>query len=131
MEERSKRKIGKKVEEEIRTNCKRMSKTRTIMNDEYKIKPYLQETTLTEATDILRTRLHITKLTCNYGKNDNCPLCGYIGHIRTEHYFECPMVKTIAEIWETTKKDLNGPLEHLVRAKNHLRKVEMMMERSH
>ncbi len=124
----AKKKIGKNVEEEIRKCCKEMSKTRTIMDDEYKMKTYFDETTVSEATDILRTRLHITKITCNYGKNDNCPLCGHVGHIRTEHYFECAMVKPIADIWQTSKEDLNGSLENMVRAKNHLKKVEVLME---
>ena len=57
-----KEKINKETENEIRTKCKELDKTRTIRNDPYTIKQYLQESTMTTATDILMTRLHMTRL---------------------------------------------------------------------
>ena len=127
-----KEKIGKKTEEQIRDECGRMRKTRTILNDQYILKDYLKLTNLTEAKDILRSRLHMTKLTCNYGHTDDprCPLCGYGGRIETEHYFsKCPWTKHLANVWKTTENDLYGSLEDMKRAKNHLMKIEVMMER--
>ena len=127
-----KKKIGKKVEEEVRERCKIMKKTRTIKDDEYKTKNYLQETVMSEATDILRTRLHMAKLKCNYesSKNSACPLCGEQNDIKTEHYFgECKMTSHLAKIWNTTEEDMRSTEgEELRRAKNHIKKVEMMME---
>ena len=75
-------------------------------------------------------RLHMTKLPCNYGiKKDSCPLCGLEENVETEHFFSCClMTKRIAEIWGVTSQDLNGPVENLKNAKNHLKKVEIMME---
>ena len=83
-----KEKIGKKVEEEIRECCRKMRKTRTIQEDTYIMKEYLKETSMNDATDILRTRLHMTRLPCNYGyKLASCPLCGMKGKQETEPLF--------------------------------------------
>ena len=41
-----KEKIRKGTENKIRTECEGMSKGRTVINDEYVIKPYFKETTL-------------------------------------------------------------------------------------
>ena len=126
-----KEKIGMKTEQQIREECGRMRKTRTILNDEYVLKNYLKVTNLTEATDILRCRLHMTKLTCNYGHTDNpcCPLCGFGGKMETEHYFsQCPWTKNLANVWKTNENDLSGSLEDMRRATNHLKKIEIMME---
>ena len=73
----------------------------------------------------------MTKLACNYGiSREECQLCGYKGKIQTEHYFsQCQITRKLALIWETTPEDLHGPLERVRRAKNHLKKVELMMER--
>ena len=125
-----KQKIQERVEEEIQEKCNNMKKTRTIKDDPLKMKQYLQDMTLSEASDILRMRLHMTKLPCNYGKDANqCPLCGHQGKVDTKHYFgECQMTRRIADIWETRSEDLNGSVEKLRNAKNHLKKVEIMVE---
>ena len=102
-----------------------MRKTRTIKEDPFSMKEYLKETTLTDTSDILRTRLHMTKLTCNYEKMlenqlTSCPLCGMQGKQETEHYFSrCKATEYLAKIWNTEAEDLQGPLEHQQRAKNH------------
>ena len=75
----------------------------------------------------------MTKITCNYRNKLNdptCPLCGQGGVIRTEHYFtDCKMTSRLAQIIDTTHNDLiSTDLEKLRRAKNHLKKVEIMME---
>ena len=122
-------KIGKKTEITIRDKCGR--KTRTIQNDQYKLKDYFKLTNLTESKDILRSRLHMTKLTCNYGHTENprCPLCGCDGKMETEHYFtQCLRTRNLANIAKTTANDLSGTLNEMLRAKNHLKRVEVQME---
>ena len=52
-----KEKIRNKVAAEVKEKCHGMKKTRSIKNDEFVMKEYLEQTTLTEATDIIRTRL--------------------------------------------------------------------------
>ena len=127
--------IHKKVEEEIRSQCKSMSKTRTIKNDQYRLKTYLRETTVTNAKEILKTRLHMTELTCNFGhsRNSTCPLCGEESEwdrIGTEHYFQqCKATKNMAEIWNVKKEDLSSDTtKRLMKAKNHLKNVEVLMK---
>ena len=73
----------------------------------------------------------MSKLTCNYGGERRvCPLCGYVGDIKTEHYFaDCQATKKLAAIWKTGPEDLKDTKENVIRAKNHLKKVEVMMER--
>ena len=126
-----KERITSKVEEEIREKCRNLKKTRSISEDNFELKDYLKDTTLTEANDILKVRLHMTKLPCNYGSSsDYCHLCGFQGKVESEHYFEqCQVTKRLANIWETQAEDLKGSIEQLKKAKNHLKKVEIMMER--
>ena len=125
-----KERIGRKVEEEVRKRCRNMRKTRTVQEEPYAMKDYLKETSMTEATDILKTRLHMTRLPCNYGyKLTSCPLCGREGKQETEHYFsQCSATVHLAKIWAVEAVDMKGPLEHQKRAKNHLKKVEVLME---
>ena len=127
-----KEKISKKVEEEMRIQCNEMKKTRTVKDDKFEMKKYLKETSLSEAADILKTRLHMVRLPCNYGEGANgCPLCGQEGYMETEHYFgDCQMTKRMAEVWETKPEDLKeDSVDKLKNAKNHLNKVEVLMER--
>ena len=125
-----KEKIGSKLEEEIRGKCRKMTKTRTIQDEKYCLKTYLTETTMTDATDILRARLHMTKLTCNFGLSKHeCHLCGKQGKIQTEHYFtQCRRTKYLANIWGTRQEDLKGSVKNLIRATKHLKNVEVIME---
>ena len=81
-----KEKIKTKTEEMIRKNCESQSKARTVLEGEYKMKEYLTKTTIAEAKQILRARLHMLKLPCNYGKRECCWLCGETNNVKTEHY---------------------------------------------
>ena len=73
----------------------------------------------------------MTKLTCNYGVNSGeCPLCGYQGKIETEHFFKrCRRTRKLAEIYQTEADDLAGTTDQIRNAKQHLKRVEVMMER--
>ena len=126
-----KRGLSQRTELEIREKCCQMRKTRSIKDEPYTMKEYLKETAITEGTDILKTRLHMTKLPCNYGvQSDRCQLCGSDVKTETEHYFsQCRATQRMANIWETKPEDLMGSLEQCRKAKNHLKKVEIMMER--
>ena len=57
---------------------------------------------MTETTDILRTRLHVTKLPCYYGLGgEGCPLCKKRGKIATEYYFaDSCATRRLAEVWD-------------------------------
>ena len=126
-----KEQIGKKMEVEIRESCAELRKTRTVKDEPYSIKQYLLECTPKDAAEILRARLHMSKLPCNYWvDNGGCPLCGFKGKAVTEHYFEnCQRTRRLAQIWETTAHDLEGSVDQLKKASNHLKKVEILIER--
>ena len=66
-----------------------MSKGRTIVTDEFKVKDYLSAVNVNQASDILKVRLHMSALPCNYGVKNDCWLCSEDG-VRTEHYLRCP-----------------------------------------
>merc|ERR1712072_1164646 len=108
-----KEKIQIIVEKEIRKRCAEMKKTRTVKDGPFCMKDYMKEMPLKEASDILRTRLHMTKLPCNYGgERQLCPLCGCVGEITTEHYLgECLVTKKLADIWKTCPEDLEDTME--------------------
>ena len=103
-----KEKLRNKVEERIRTECIGKSKSRTVLSGEYEMKEYLKETTVTEAKLILKTRLHMSKIPCNYKRMDLencCWLCGS-EEARSEHYYECKGTRIQQKIWKARVEDL-------------------------
>ena len=125
-----KEKIQDHVEQQIRAECHRMKKTRSIKDEKYELQQYMKESSMKETSDILRTRLHMNKLPCNYGDRDLCKLCGYNGQVTTEHYFtSCHRTTTLSRIWQTKPEDIRGNAEQIRRAKNFIEKVEVLMER--
>ena len=106
-------KIHEKVEYDTQEKCKNMKKTRTVKDDELQMKAYLKETTMEESSDIMRMRLHMTKIPCNYGLCEHqCPLCGLQEKIQIEHYFgECLMTNRIADVWGVKFENAKGTVE--------------------
>ena len=86
-----KEKIHEKVEKDVQEKCRNMKKVRVIKNDKLELKEYLKKCTLQEASDIMRMRLHMSKIPSNYGVDrNNCPLCGALEKAKTKHFFgEC------------------------------------------
>ena len=84
-----KERIATTIEGEIRSGCSKMSKGRTVIDDEFKLKEYLSAVDVNLASDILKVRLHMSTLPCNYGDKSDCWLCGE-GGVKTEHYLRCP-----------------------------------------
>ena len=104
-----KKKIGEAMEREIVEECRRMKKTRTVMNDKYEKKDYLKSTGLKMTKTILKTRLHMTRIAGNYkGRGEGtCGLCKK-SKGTTEHYFECPGVNQLVEAWGVQEEDLRS-----------------------
>ena len=98
--------IKLKTEETIRKNCESLSKARTVSAGEYKLKEYLTKTTIPEAKEILKARLHMMKLPCNYGEKEYCWLCGEANNVRTEHYYKCQGTRNLQRIWNAKEEDL-------------------------
>ena len=86
---------------------------------------------LEEAKDVMKMRLHMAYLTCNYASSEEvtkCPLCGEKGVITTEHYFACTTTTALVKIWDTTPNDIiSKDYKQLRKAKNFVNKVEMLM----
>ena len=117
------------TEEEIKKECTGRSKARTTLRSEYKMKDYLRETGTTQSRKILSTRLHMTKIPCNYKKKqveddgeESCWLCG-LQEIRTEHFFLCKGTKRLREIWSVKEEDL------ISESTSTLKRVAMFMEK--
>ncbi len=69
-----------------------MTKLRHIQGSDLEEKEYVKKCNMEDLTDILKLRLNMIKLDCNYGKKGNCKLCG--GERETlEHMLECKEVK--------------------------------------
>ena len=100
-------KIKLKTEETIRKNCESLSKARTVVNGKYELKDYLKKTTISEAKQILKARMHMIKLPCNFGKKEEgCWLCGEKNDVKTEHYYDCRGTKSLQQSWNANKSDL-------------------------
>ena len=84
-----KKKITEGCECKIRVVCENSTKGRTAATEKYELKPYLVQLPIHQAKHVLRMRLHMVDIPCNYGERDSCWLCGVVETIRTEHYLEC------------------------------------------
>ena len=95
-----KERIRNTMEEELREGCKQISKGRSVANDRHTMKTYLNDVSIDEASSIIKMRLHMVNLPCNYGLGENgCWLCGRSGKIKTEHYFECTAASLLRDCW--------------------------------
>ena len=115
-----------KVEERIKKEITGKTKSRTIIEEQYGMKKYLQEATISQAKMILKTRLHMTKLPCNYKNSemeDCCWLCG-IEEVKTEHYYNCKGTYIQQKIWNAKVEDLTSTdLHTLVNTSKFMEKV--------
>ena len=84
---------------EITSRCKEMRKGRTVVQNEYGRKKYM-EMEIGEAREIMKMRLHMMALPCNYGKsNEGCCVCSQTGKIESEHYLTCDGTKYFRNKW--------------------------------
>ena len=125
-----KEKINEKMEEDIKERCKNMSKARTILQDPYSRKEYLNVVSLHESKRILKTRLHMNRIPGNYrGKGEGiCQLCEEEkGNL--EHYFRCKGTRQLVEAWGVNEEDLGSlQKERMLRVANFAVKVEVLLE---
>ena len=86
-----KEKIGKSIEERTKQEMTNKTKARTIIEDKWERKKYLQECDSETIKDVIKIRLHMWQVNCNY-KRDNTdtkrPLCKILEDT-TEHVLEC------------------------------------------
>ena len=84
-----KKRIAAAIEEEVREGCAKSSKGRTVARDDFTMTNYLQCLPVGDASSILKVRLHMSALPCNYGDKSACWMCDEEG-VKTEHYLKCP-----------------------------------------
>ena len=123
-------KIGERMARDVREGCFKLKKTRTIKNNKYEMKEYLTNMDLYSIKKILRMRLHMSKLPGNYrgGGEGTCPLCG-IEKGSTEHYFQCPSVCQLVDVWGVRSCDLESlDVQTMKTVSKFVEKVEFMLE---
>ena len=100
-----KEKIGKSIEERTKQEMTNKTKARTIIEDKWERKKYLQECDSETIKDVIKIRLHMWQVNCNY-KRDNtdtkCPLCKKLEDT-TEHVLECEKDKKFTLSKENSK----------------------------
>ena len=80
-----------------------MRKGRTICEDKWGRKNYFK-LDIQEVQEILKMRLHMMPLPCNYGgSGKGCPVCTEEGKIETEHYLQCTGVEYLRKKWGLKK----------------------------
>ena len=123
-------KITERMEKEIRERCTGMTKARTIKDDVYERKKYLQIANFSDTKKILKTRLHMNKFPGNYkGSGEGiCPLCN-IKKGNLEHYFQCKFTRQLVEVWEVGIQDIGTlQMERMKAVANFAEKVELLLE---
>ena len=88
--------------------CQRVEQS-TVKGNEWGRKSYMDELNMDDAQEVLRTRLHMMPLPCNYGKSEGCLLCSTTTKITTEHYLECKGTQYLRRKWVFLKnKNMDG-----------------------
>ena len=102
-----KEKIRKSIEERTKQEMANKTKARTIVEDKWERKKYLQECDSDTIKDVIKIRLHMWQVNCNY-KRDNtdtkCPLCQK-SEDTTEHVLECEKAKKFTLSKENSKEE--------------------------
>ena len=95
MKKQVKGNIGKSIGERTKQDMANKAKARTIVEDKWERKKYLQECDSDTIEDVVKIRLHMWQGNCNC-KRDNidtkCPLCKKSEDTR-EHVLECEKAK--------------------------------------
>ena len=98
-------KIGKLIEERTKQEMANKTKARTIVEDKWERKKYLQECDSDIIKNVIKIRLHMWQVNCNY-KRDNtdtkCPLCQ---KHTTERVLECEKAKKFTLSKENSKEE--------------------------
>ena len=126
-----KKNINEEMEKEIRQKCDESKKARTVRNDKYERKSYLNgEVDLQMGKKILKTRLHMCRVPGNYKGNGSgmCPLC-VEKEGSTEHYFQCKNTTELSKVWEVTVDEMGShDVSKMKDVARLLEKVEVLLD---
>ena len=100
-----KEKIGKSIEERTKQELANKTKPRTIIEDKWERKKYLQECDSDTIKDVIKIRLHMWQVNCNCKRdNTKCPLCQK-SEDTTEHVLGCEKAKKFTLNKENSKEE--------------------------
>ena len=126
-----KKRVNDEMEKELRNKCSMSKKARWVKDDVYERKQYLDgRVDLQTAKRILRTRMNMSKLPCNYKENGEgmCSLCEE-GEGSTEHYFSCKRVSRLLQVWQVKMEDLKSQeITEMRNMANFFEKVEILLQ---
>ena len=83
---------SRELEKEIANVTEKKIKQRSIKKSQLKESDYVRKCGLTELTELLKLRLHITPLKCNYGSKSKCKIC-MLAEESDEHILKCPVAR--------------------------------------
>ena len=126
-----KAKINKKNEKIIMNKSTSLSKTRTVRNEEWGRRQYIKEGTMDEIAEIMKLRLHMHQLPCNYKTSQEngrqCRFCYLDGCIRTEHYFHCRKINELRTKMGAQEKHLYSQnTSELLKASKYVHAVTLL-----
>ena len=130
-----KSKISAVNKEKVLQSCKNGVKTRFVSSNEWGRQKYMNNGSVEEVKQILKTRLCMVNLPCNQRRREEtpgCSLCGETRKIRMEHYFVCSrlvQLRRIMNIKHTPKVYINGSIDHMLKASRYLQTVSRLVVR--
>ena len=102
-----KEKIRKSIEERTRQEMANKAKARIIVEDKWEKKKYLQEYDSDTMKDVIKIRLHMWQVNCNYKTHNTdteCPFCQK-SEDTTKHVLECEKAKKFTLSKENSKEE--------------------------
>ena len=94
------KKIEKSIEERTKQELTNKTKARTIVEDKWERKKYLQECDSDTIKDVIKIRLYIWQVNCNYKRDNTDTKCPVMSKIR-KHCRTCAGEILTAEQRET------------------------------
>ena len=96
--------LERKLKMEITQVAGNMSKLRHVKKSKYAESTYLRYYSIKELTELLKLKLKMTSLSCNYRSKDKCKLC-HMNEETEEHLMECTVV------WEKVGYRIDGSID--------------------
>ena len=128
-----KSKISAVNKEEVILCCKNGVKTWFISSNEWGRQKYLDNGSVEEVKQILKTRLCMVNLPCNQRRKEEtsgCSMCGEKRKIRMEHYFVCSRLahlRRIMNIHHAPEEYINGSIDYMLKASRYLQTVARLV----
>ena len=84
--------LERKLKMEMTRVTGNMSKLKHVKKTRYTETAYVRSCSMKELTELLKLKLKMTSLKCNYGDKDKCKLC-HMNEETEEHLIECTVAR--------------------------------------